>query len=299
MAADLKLPFQDDRRFLGQPLGLATLFTTELWERFSFYGMRALLVLYMVAPESKGGLGIDAVHAAGIYGVYVGMVWLLTLPGGWAGDRLWGQRRATIVGAVVIAVGHLSMAVPVSYGIWGALVLVAIGSGLLKPNISAMVGGLYDTDSDEGERRTSGFMLFYMGINVGAFIGPVICGYLANMEWRYGFAAAGFGMGFAVLCFLLFAPRTLGDVGVEVANPAPAEVKRRLLTGSLIITFVVAAVIALLLITGTFEADYVITSLVIVTVVAPVVFFVKIFRTPTLTLLERNQPLGSSVEGFS
>ncbi|MFT6564456.1 MAG: POT family proton-dependent oligopeptide transporter, partial [Actinomycetes bacterium] len=151
MASSPKVPPADDTRFLGQPVGLATLFTTEMWERFSYYGMRAILVLYLIAPAADGGLGMSTPDAVGIYAVYSSMVWLLAVPGGWLSDRLWGPRKTVLIGAFIIAAGHYILAVPVDWAIWPGLAAIALGTGLLKPNISAMVGGLYDGDSDEGE----------------------------------------------------------------------------------------------------------------------------------------------------
>ena len=152
--------------FAGQPRGLSTLFFTELWERFSYYGMRALLTLFIVAPVAAGGLGLKTVEAARIYGNYTMAVYLLSIPGGFMADRFLGAHRAVLVGGIVIALGHFTLAVPALATFYVGLALVALGTGLFKPNISAMVGGLY---GDDDERRDAGFSIFYMGINVGAF----------------------------------------------------------------------------------------------------------------------------------
>src|SRR6187551_2768034 len=153
-----------DTAFFGHPRGLATLFFTELWERFSYYGMRALLILFMTAPIAMGGLQFDVAKAGVIYGTYTSLVYLMSLPGGWIADRVLGQRRATLYGGVVIMFGHISLAVPSLVGFYLGLALVTIGTGLLKPNISAMVGQLY---SDDDVRRDAGFSIYYMGINLG------------------------------------------------------------------------------------------------------------------------------------
>lgn len=202
--------------FGGHPRGLATLFFTELWERFSYYGMRAILVLYMVAPVAHGGLGFDTKHAASIYGTYTMSVYLTALPGGMLADRLLGARLAVLFGGIVIACGHFAMVFHSITFFYLGMVLIAIGTGLLKPNISAMVGSLYSKDDP---RRDSGFSIFYMGINIGAVLAPLVCGYLAQGEsfkgfvasmgfdvstsWHWGFGAAGVGMCLGLIVYIL------------------------------------------------------------------------------------------------
>ncbi len=180
-----------DKSFFGHPGGLSTLFFTEMWERFSYYGMRALLVLYMVAGVEKGGLGFSTPDATAIYGLYTASVYFLPLIGGWLADRFIGAKRATLIGGIIISLGHFTLAIPSLWAFYSGLVLVTIGTGFLKSNISAMVGDLYDEDD---ERRDGGFSIFYMGINLGAFAAPLITGALAAYNWHWGFAAAGVGM---------------------------------------------------------------------------------------------------------
>ena len=192
--------------FFGHPRGLSTLFFTEMWERFSYYGMRALLILFMTAPVAVGGLGYDATSAGSVYGLYTFGVYALALPGGWIADRLIGQRRAVLYGGVLIALGHYCLAIPAIPTFYAGLLLIVVGTGLLKPNISAIVGDLYQTD---GARRDAGFSIFYMGINLGAIFGPLICSWLGEprdgatwVNWHYGFAAAGVGMTFALVQYV-------------------------------------------------------------------------------------------------
>ncbi|MBL8227557.1 MAG: peptide MFS transporter [Bryobacterales bacterium] len=198
----------------SHPPGLTTLFFTEMWERFSYYGMRSILVLFMVAPAIQGGLGFDTRQAASLYGTYTMAVYLLSVPGGFIADRFLGARRAVLAGGVAIACGQFAMAVHTLPFFYGGLSLIAVGTGLLKPNISTMVGALY---RKEDPRRDSGFSIFYMGINVGAVMAPLVCGWLAEsaafkqwlsargfdpaQSWHWGFASAGVGMllGLAVL----------------------------------------------------------------------------------------------------
>jgi len=200
------------------PHGLYTLFFTEMWERFSFYGMRALLVLFMVDAVAKGGMGLDDKVATAIYGLYTATVYLMALPGGWLADRLWGAQRAVWIGGIVIALGHFTLALPLTQTFYLGLVLVVIGSGTLKPNMSTLVADLYP---EGGARRDAGFTIFYMGVNLGAFIGPLICGWLATTYgWHYGFGAAGVGMVLGLIQFKL-SRRLLGSAGTQRGNPNP------------------------------------------------------------------------------
>lgn len=202
----------NSREFFGHPSGLHTLFFLELWERFSYYGMRAILVLFMVAAAEAGGLGLPDATATAIYGLYTAGVYLLALPGGWIADRLIGQQKAVWYGGIIIAAGHFALAVPMQEMFFLGLVLVVVGTGLLKPNVSTIVGELYP---EGGSRRDAGFSIFYMGINVGAFIGPLICGFLGEtINWHYGFAAAGVGMVAGLIQYRL-TQKNLGQAGAQ------------------------------------------------------------------------------------
>jgi POT family proton-dependent oligopeptide transporter len=190
-----------DTGFFGHPRGLSTLFFTEMWERFSYYGMRAFLILYMVAPVTSGGLGFSDVDAASIYGTYTGAAWGASILGGLAADRFLGQYRSVFIGGVIIALGHLTLAFPPLPFFYAGLTLIVIGTGLLKPNVSTLVGSLYE---QADARRDAGFSIFYMGINLGAFIGPLIAGYLAQrVDWHLGFASAAFGMAIGLTQYVI------------------------------------------------------------------------------------------------
>src|SRR5437660_4121358 len=181
-----------DRGFFGHPRGLSTLFFTEMWERFSYYGMRAFLILYMTAPVAAGGLGFADARAASIYGTYTGSVWGAAILGGLVADRVLGQYRSVLVGGIIIAAGHFTLAFKALPAFYSGLALIVIGTGLLKPNVSTLVGSLYEPGD---KRRDAGFSIFYMGINLGAFIGPLIAVFLAQrVDWHIGFACAGMGM---------------------------------------------------------------------------------------------------------
>jgi proton-dependent oligopeptide transporter, POT family len=177
---------------LRHPRGLYTLFFTEMWERCSYYGMRGLLVLFMKATLEKGGLEFSIPMAGAVYGLYTAAVYLAALPGGWVADRLLGAQRAVLFGGSLIACGQFTLAIPRKDTFFFGLLLVVLGTGMLKPNISAIVGKLYP---EGGARRDAGFTIFYMGINLGSFFGPLICGPLGEqINWHLGFGVAGLGM---------------------------------------------------------------------------------------------------------
>jgi POT family proton-dependent oligopeptide transporter len=253
---------KDDRTFFGHPRGLSTLFFTEMWERFSYYGMRALLILFMTAPVAAGGLGFDTATAGPIYALYVSSVYLLSVPGGWIADRVLGLRRAVFLGGVIIMLGHICLAVPSITTFYLGLALIATGTGLLKSNISVLVGKLYAVDD---ERRDAGYSIYYMGINTGAFIAPIITGWLAQGEtfkgilasagiaphnsWHWGFAAAAVGMFLGLVQYVL-GGRHLSPDGLYPVRPsdpaAAARVSRQVGLvgwGTLVMVLLVAALV--------------------------------------------------------
>ena len=221
-----------DTRFFGHPWGLSTLFFTEMWERFSYYGMRALLILFMTAPVAAGGLGFDTATAGPIYALYVSSVYLLSLPGGWVADRVLGLRRTVFTGGVVIMMGHICLAIPSIATFYLGLVLIAVGTGLLKGNVAALVGQLYVQDD---LRRDAGYSLYYIGINTGAFVAPLVTGWLAQSDafrsvlghvgihpeasWHWGFGAAAVGM-FLGLVQYAFGGKYLSPAGLRPVRPA-------------------------------------------------------------------------------
>ncbi len=237
---------------LGHPRGLWTLFFTEMWERFSYYGMRALLVLFMTAAVTgtNPGMNLPVEQATAIYGLYTAMVYLLALPGGWVADKLWGQRKAVFIGGCIIAAGHFSMAVPTTLSFFLGLVLIVVGTGLLKPNVSAIVGDLYP---EGGARRDAGFSVFYMGINLGAFLGPIICGIVGEgYNWHWGFSLAGIGMVLGLIQYKL-GTRHLAGAGELQTDDPPQVLSRRARNFYLVFGVVMlsAVVFGYLLSTGT------------------------------------------------
>jgi proton-dependent oligopeptide transporter, POT family len=237
---------QLDTRFFGHPRGLSTLFFTEMWERYSYYGTRALLILFMTAGVTTGGLGFGVVKAGAIYGFYTAMVYLLSLPGGWFADRVIGQRRAVFLGGVLISAGNFCLAAPSVTVFYGGLGLLMVGTGLLKPNVSTIVGQLYATGD---KRRDSGFSLFYMGINIGAFFSPIICGWVAQrFTWRWGFAVSGVGMVAGLVQYAL-SGKYLGSAGLypsSSGDPARDRSQKRNGTVAVVILLLLLVAVAIL-----------------------------------------------------
>ncbi len=215
---------RQDRSFFGHPRGLATLFFTEMWERFSYYGMRAILILFMTDQVAHGGLGLSDAKAGAVYGFYTAMVYLSCLGGGWIADRITGQRRAVLIGGILITVGEFCLVAPSVAWFYLGLVLLMAGSGMLKGNVSTIVGQLYEKGDP---RRDSGFSIFYMGINLGALISPVFCAYVGEkINWRLGFGVAGVGMLLGLVQYVVGA-RHLGTAGLHPASTGDAERDRR------------------------------------------------------------------------
>jgi POT family proton-dependent oligopeptide transporter len=231
---------RNDTSFFGHPRGLATLFFVEMWERFSYYGMRALLILFMTASVTRGGLGFPVVKAGAIYGFYTAMVYLLSLPGGWVADRIFGQRRAVLYGGILIVAGQAFLMSPGVQGFYAGLGLLMFGTGMLKPNASTMVGQLY---AQGDRRRDSAFSIYYMGINLGALLAPLAVGWVGErIGWRLGFGLAGLGMVVGLIQYSL-SGKYLGSAGLHPVAPKSPEAGRRLKRN----TGLVAAASALIL----------------------------------------------------
>ncbi|MET8697835.1 oligopeptide:H+ symporter [Kitasatospora sp. NPDC004723] len=278
------------KTFLGHPRGLATLFMSEMWERFSYYGMRALLVLYMTASVTDGGLGMKLATASAVYSVYTAMVYLLALPGGWIADRFLGARKTVALGGSIIMIGHFLLALPVSVSFFGGLVFIAIGSGLLKANISTMVGHLYDGPNDP--RRDGGFTIFYMGINLGAFAAPLVIGTIGqNVNWHLGFALAGVGMALGLTQFLL-GTRHLSPKSNVVTSPISAAEKSAIFKKAG--AWLAAAVVfyAIVALTGHFTINWAIWPLSIAGLAIPVFVFAKVKRDKELDATEQSRMSG-------
>ncbi|MFF9349611.1 peptide MFS transporter [Streptomyces sp. NPDC014734] len=286
-----------EKTIFGHPSGLAVLFMTEMWERFSFYGMRALLVVYLLSggPDAKegglgGGLGMDLATTTAIYSVYMSMVYLLAMPGGWLGDRLWGPRRTVTVAAVTIMAGHLVLALPGQATFFVGLGLVALGSGLLKANISTMVGHLYDGPNDP--RRDGGFTIFYMGINIGAFLAPLIIGTVGQtVNWHLGFALAAVGMALGLVVFLL-GSRNLSAQSSVVPKPLSAEERSSWLRKGLGWLAVAVVFYGIVGATGHFTLNWAMIPLTVIGLIIPAGVLIRIKRDKDLSTDEQSKMTG-------
>ncbi|MEV6743264.1 oligopeptide:H+ symporter [Streptomyces sp. NPDC051080] len=275
------------KTFFGHPRGLATLFMTEMWERFSFYGMRALLPLYLV---SSSGLHMNAATATAIYSIYMAMVYLLAMPGGWFGDRVWGPRKTVTISAAIIMLGHLTLALPGSGTFFAGLALVALGSGLLKANISTMVGHLYNGPEDA--RRDGGFTVFYMGINLGAFAAPLIIGTIGEkVNWHLGFAIAAAGMALGLAQFLI-GTRHLSARSSIVPKPLSAEERRTTLRKGLLWLIVAVVFYGVLVATDVYTLNWALVPITIAGLLIPIAVLVRIKRDRDLSKTEQSKMSG-------
>ena len=276
---------QHDRSFLGQPRALATVFGVEMWERFSFYGMQGILLLYLYYSTADGGLGIPQTTAAGIVGAYGGGVYLSTILGAWLADRILGSERTLFYSAILIMLGHLSLALlPGVAGVAVGLVLIAIGSGGVKANATSVVGTLYAPDDP---RRDAGFSVFYLGINLGAFLGPILTGLLqTSLGFHWGFGLAAVGMAIGLIQYSL-GRRRLGEAARVVPNPLPAS--RRM--PAIAIAAGAVVVIGVLVALGVIRADNLVGIVIAATVVAAVAYFVIILSSRVITGQERSRVL--------
>jgi len=269
----------EPKTFFGHPVGLKTLFFTEMWERFSYYGMRALLVLFMTDLIINGGHGMNVTKATAIYGLFTFGVYALALPGGWIADKLLGQRKSVLYGGIGIAVGQYLLAIPAAGLFYPGLIMIALGTGLLKPNVSAIVADLYP---EGGARRDAGFSIFYMGINIGALAAPLICSFLGeNINWHLGFLAAGLGMTFGIIQYVV-GWKFLGDAGWLKGEAREPEAKARAMRGFIMgvgLVVLLTAVFIVLLTTNIITVSLVVfarVSGVVVLILALIYFTVLI-----------------------
>jgi proton-dependent oligopeptide transporter, POT family len=278
-----RVPIRQDRSFFGQPRALGHIFGVEMWERFSFYGMQGILLLYLYYSAAEGGLGIEQATAAGIVGAYGGGVYLSTILGAWVADRLLGSERVLFYSAIVIAVGHLALAlVPGIAGVTAGLLLIAVGSGGLKANATSVVGSLYERDDP---RIDAGFSLFYLGINLGAFFGPILTGLLqTTLGFHFGFGLAAVGMAFGLVQYS-FGRSRLPAVVHEVPNPLP----RSRWTPYVVGTVAAVALVVVLALLGVLTAESLVSVVIVLTVVATVSYFVVILRSRQITKVERSR----------
>jgi len=276
------------RGFFGQPKGLFTLFFTEFWERFSYYGMRALLLFYMYTEVSSGGLGIDDGTAKSIMAIYGSLVYMSGIIGGWIADRLLGTQRTVFYGGVLIMLGHIVLALPAAKtALFVSMFLIVIGTGLLKPNVSNIVGDLY---SPKDLRRDSGFSIFYMGINMGALIAPFIVGTLGQ-EYNYhlGFGTAAVGMFLGLVIFLITRKKSLGLAGTYVPNPLEKGEKKKVYSRFALGGLVIAVIGAITISNGILTINRFTYLVSILGIIIPTLYFFFMYRSPKVNEDERSR----------
>ena len=288
-----------DTAFFGQPRGLSTLFFTEMWERFSYYGMRAILLFYMYYAVTKGGLGMSETTAASIMSIYGSLVYLSGVVGGWLSDRVWGPRRTVFIGGVLIMFGHIALSLPFGVSaLYVSIALIVAGTGLLKPNVSEMVGGLY---SENDRRRDSGFSMFVFGINLGAAVAPWAVPWAANgfgmnlfhgeMNFHAGFSLAAIGMFFGLVQYVIGGRKYLSKDSLYPDDPIDKESLRPVMIWTLVGIVVLAVVLGLLAAVGQLNITNVITIITIIAIALPVYYFIMMLNSKKVTKEEHSRVL--------
>ncbi|MDH5105721.1 peptide MFS transporter [Lentilactobacillus diolivorans] len=277
-----------DKSFFGQPRGLSTLFFTEMWERFSYYGMRAILIFYMYFSVTKGGLGFSQSTAASIMAIYGSMVYLTSVIGGFVSDRIWGSRKTVFYGGVLIMFGHIALSMPLGkIALFASIVLITLGTGLLKPNISEMVGGLY-TEYDN--RRDSGFTIFVFGINFGSFISPLLVSWLGmSVNFHLGFSLAAIGMFFGLLQYILGGKKHLPSTSLYPSDPLEPDDAKKLSIRVGLGVVVFGLILLLLHVMGSLNIDTFITLLSIIAIATPIIYFVVILSSKKISSTNRSR----------
>ncbi|MEY8442386.1 peptide MFS transporter [Lactobacillaceae bacterium 24-114] len=286
-----------DTAFFGQPRGLSTLFFTEMWERFSYYGMRAILLFYMYYAVTKGGLGMDQATAASIMSIYGSLVYLSSVVGGWLSDRVWGSRKTVFIGGVLIMFGHIALSVPAGVSaLYISIALIVAGTGLLKPNVSEMVGGLY---SPEDKRRDSGFSMFVFGINLGAAVAPWAVPWAANgfglhlfgneMNFHAGFSLAAIGMFFGLVQYWIDGRKYLSKDSLYPNDPIEKDDLRPVLIWTTIVVAVLVVILGLLAAMGQLNITNIINIITIVAIALPIYYFVMMLNSKKVTKPEKSR----------
>lgn len=286
-----------DTAFFGQPRGLSTLFFTEMWERFSYYGMRAILLFYMYYAVTKGGLGMDQTTAASVMSIYGSLVYLSSVGGGWLSDRVWGPRRTVFIGGVLIMLGHIVLALPMGIGaLYVSIALIVAGTGLLKPNVSDMVGGLY---SEDDRRRDAGFSMFVFGINLGSAIAPWAVPWASegfglhlfgdHFNFHAGFSLAAVGMFLGLLQYYYGGRKYLPPTGLEPTDPIKKKDLNKIMGRVGLGVLALVIVIAIMAMVGQLNIDNIITLITILAIAIPVYYFVLMLRSPKVSKVERSR----------
>ena len=277
-------PSKEDRGLFGHPRGLPWMLNVEMWERFSYYGMRAILLYFITDTVARGGLGLSANSGQVILASYSAAVYLLAIPGGIFADRIIGPWLSTLYGGVVIMAGHICLSIPAPALAWTGIVLVAVGTGFIKPNLSTIVGGLYD---DDDPRRDAGFQLFYMSVNLGSLASPLVTGWLReHYGYHAGFFSAAVGMGVALIAFI-YGRHKLSAFAFTVPNPIRPQERRSFILASLLTVVAAAALVSVLnVLTGSL-LDAISATMLIIPAGAALGYFVLMFRSPKVTARER------------
>ena len=277
---------QQDKGFFGQPKGLSTLFFTEMWERFSYYGMRALLIYYMYDTVTNGGLGLPRASALAIMSIYGSLIYMSSIVGGWVSDRVLGAKRTVFFGGIFIMLGHIVLALPFGVStLFISMALIIIGTAFLKPNVSGMVGHLY---SKTDLRRDAGFSIFYMGINLGAMIAPIIVGTLGqNYNYHLGFSLAAIGMFFGLLQYVIQGRKTLDGVGTVAPNPLSQEERKGFIRNLVIALIVIVAIFGGAQVTGHLTIDFFINTISVLGILLPLYYFIKMLTSKDVTTDEK------------
>ena len=278
------------RGFFGHPKGLFTLFFTEFWERFSYYGMRAILVYYLYYKVSRGGLGLDQNLALAIMSIYGSLVYMSGIIGGWLADRIFGTSRAIFYGGILIMFGHIALSIPGSLSMFFiSMVLIVLGTGLLKPNVSTVVGELY---SEKDTRRDAGFSIFYMAINLGGFLAPLVTGTLGmRVNFHLGFSMAAIGMFFGLLVFVFTKKNNLGLAGTIVPNPLSPSEKKKVYSIILAVAILIIIILAIMISFGWFTFDTLINLVGILAILLPIIYFTVMYRSSKTTKVEQSRLL--------
>ncbi|MFD2308070.1 peptide MFS transporter [Enterococcus termitis] len=282
---------QLDKSFLGQPKGLSTLFFTEMWERFSYYGMRAILLYYIYDTVANGGLGLPKETALAIMSIYGSLVFMSSIIGGWISDRVLGARKTVFFGGIFIMVGHIVLATPFGVAaLFLSILLIVIGTGMLKPNVSGMVGHLY---SKTDTRRDAGFSIFYMGINIGALIAPFVVGTLGQTyNYHIGFSVAAFGMFFGLLQYHFQGKKSLSGIGLAPTNPMDTVERKKFMHSLLVALGVAVILFGGAFVLGRLTIDFFINVVSIIGILLPAYYFVKMMTSKDVTDEEKPRVLG-------
>ena len=278
----------EEKTFFGQPKGLATLFFTEMWERFSYYGMRAILLYYMYDTVANGGLGLPKSTSIAIMSVYGSMVFMSSIVGGWMADRLLGSRKTVFLGGLFIMLGHIVLATPFGIAaLFLSMIFIVIGTGMLKSNVSSMVGGLY---APEDLRRDAGFSIFYMGINIGGLLAPIIVGTLGQkVNYHLGFFVAAIGMFFGLIVYYFQGKHTLKEIGKQPSNPITESERPKVIKTFIAILIIVAVIFGGAAITGRLTIDFFINFISVLGIGLPFLYFTRMLRSEDVSSEERSK----------